>query len=291
MRCPKCGSFLEEGKDICFMCGTNIKTYDPSMDNQMSNSNQFNSDPNFSTGFNNVGNSNFNNNNVQTATGLPQSYYDRAKNNQTQNSKKKKDTDIIDFYQSHKSIVLLIILIIVLAIICLIGYNYYKKKNVEPTKEAIIGELYYIIDDGFEDVSTNSAKIYTLSGAKGSDCSINISYASTTSEDYVTEYFGTIETNLTPELDESGNVVDEMDVYKSQQSSSEINGQTWYYLNIFYRKDKTSEEYNSLKYRYLAIVHKGYSYSIVLTNNSSSSACNTALDSFASSLEFVENNE
>lgn len=289
MRCPKCGSFLEEGKDICFMCGTNVKTYDPNMDNQMNNFNQTNSDPNFSTGFNNISNNNYNNI-PKTATGLPQSYYDRAKKNLMANPNKKKDTDFIDFYQSHKTIILLVVLIIVLAIICLIGYNYYKKKNVEPVKEALIGDLYYTISDDFEDVSTNNANIYTLSGSKGSDCSINITHASTTSEDYVTEYFTTIETNLTPELDEEGNVVDEMDVYKSQQSSSEINGQTWYYLNIFYKKDKTSTEYNSLKYRYLAIVYKGYSYSIILTNNASSTSCNTALDSFASSLEFVESN-
>jgi predicted nucleic acid-binding Zn-ribbon protein len=60
MRCPKCGAFMEQGKDICFMCGTNAKTYVPANNN---NNNNFNRpvDSAFGSG------ANFNNNNNNNA--------------------------------------------------------------------------------------------------------------------------------------------------------------------------------------------------------------------------------
>ena len=33
MRCPKCGAFLEQGKVVCNMCGTNSTTYVPEVTN------------------------------------------------------------------------------------------------------------------------------------------------------------------------------------------------------------------------------------------------------------------
>ena len=27
MRCPKCGAFIEDGKDTCFMCGANVNSF------------------------------------------------------------------------------------------------------------------------------------------------------------------------------------------------------------------------------------------------------------------------
>ena len=60
MRCPKCGAFMEEGKDVCFMCGVNVRTYVPQNNNMNFNNgyNNNNVDPAFGSG------ANFNNGNL-----------------------------------------------------------------------------------------------------------------------------------------------------------------------------------------------------------------------------------
>ena len=56
MRCPNCGAFLEQGKVICNMCGTNSTTFVPPNNN---NNNFGSNDGMFSTGMN-TGNGNYN---------------------------------------------------------------------------------------------------------------------------------------------------------------------------------------------------------------------------------------
>jgi len=86
MRCPKCGAFMEEGKDVCLMCGVNVKTYVP--ETNMNNS-FGNGDSAFGSGndFRNPNIGGFNRNNVN--------------NNDYKNASyaplKNEDKDIFDF--------------------------------------------------------------------------------------------------------------------------------------------------------------------------------------------------
>ena len=274
MRCPKCGAFLDPGKDVCFMCGVNIKTYVPdsnsfaSQNKDFGSGNQYaNPTPNFTNNSNNV--PSWQQNNKALA--------------------KAKEKDIFDIYGEHKTVFRIVLLIILVLIIIFIGFKYYQSKTKEKPLVPRIGDLYYEVDDNFDDTSANSRDglMYTLSGDKGSACSIMIMSTQASSENFVEQYFEQVKGQLDPELDKDGKVVDPMRIYSPQESSITINGTKWYYLNIFYRKDANSE-FNILKYKYLVAINKGYSYSVILSNNANSNACNSGLDNFVKSLEFVE---
>lgn len=275
MRCPKCGAFLDDGKEICFMCGANVRTYVP--DN---NGNNFNVDANFSSG--NV-NNNFSSNNRFVNNRTPQK---ETWKNVTADDEK----DIFDFYEEHKKLIRIILIVILAAGLAFGGFKYYQYKTAPVPDTPVVGNLYYEVDSNFDDLSgssSTSSKQYTLSGDKGSDCTISVSMATTTSENHVSEYFANVLETLEPSRDKEGNIENELDVYSSQEKNVAIQDVTWYSLNVYYRKDLDSD-FNILKHKYLSIVHKGYSYDIALTNNANSSQCNLSLDNFVRSLKFID---
>jgi len=273
MRCPKCGAFLDDGKEICFMCGANVKTYVPN-----NNGNNFNVDSNFSNG--NMNNS-FNNNRFSNNVATQRETW----KNVTVDDEK----DIFDFYEEHKKTIRIILIVILIVALVFGGFKYYQYKTTPVPDTPVIGNLYYEVDSSFEDLSgsSSSGKQYTLSGDKGSDCTISITMASTTSENHVSEYFASVLEDLEPSRDKEGNIENELDVYSSQEKNVTIQDVTWYSLNVYYRKDLDSD-FNILKHKYLAIVHNGYSYDIALANNVNSSQCNLSLDNFVRSLKFID---
>ena len=281
MRCPKCGAFLDPGKDVCFMCGVNVKTYVPdnnsfAAQNQGYNSNdgQFKSGKDFSSP-----NPNMNQYNNQPGT-------DSWRGVKTP----KDDKDIFDFYAEHKLVIRIVLLIVLVLILIFAGVKYYQYKTKPVELVPVVQNLYFEVDDSFEDLSGSGRGgelKYTLSGDKGSDCSISVAVGSTTSENYVEEYFALAKNSLEPELDKDGEVVDPLKIYSAQENTITLNGTKWYYMNVFYRKDLESD-FNVLKYKYMTVVNRGYYYSILLSNNSNSASCNSGLDNFVKSLEFIE---
>ncbi len=273
MRCPKCGAFLDPGKDVCFMCGVNIKTYVPDSNSFASQNKDFGS-----------GN--------QYANPTPPTSMNNNVPSWQQNNKalaKANEKDIFDIYGEHKTVFRIVLLIILALILIFAGYKYYQSKTKPKPLVPLINDLYFEVDENFDNTSASSrdGALFTLSGDKGSDCSIAITTGANNSEDYVEEFFALQKANLDPEIDKEGNVVDPTKIYSPQENSITINGTKWYYLNIFYRKDSESD-FNILKYKYLVAINKGYSYNIVLTNNTNSNVCNAGLDNFVKSLEFVE---
>ena len=229
MRCPNCGAFLEQGKVVCNMCGTNSTTYVPEVTN-----NNFNNDGMFSTGMN-TGNGDF-------------STYNPAINNYKNVSTKKEyhdvelvpvkngEADIFDFFSSNKKLLTFGGIILLFAVIALAGWKYYDVRSKEPVLEPVFSELYYEVDGGFRDVSTsNGTKLYTKTGDKGSDCSIKINYGASTSDDHVYEYFANIHANLEPEKDTNGKIVNQLDVYTPSEGSMKLNENTWHYINLFFK--------------------------------------------------------
>lgn len=292
MRCPKCGAFMEQGKDVCFMCGTNAKTYVPNNNN---NSN-FNRpvDSNFGSGANFSNNSDFG-----SGGNFSNSNYNQMKENYLNSKKdyrnveikpvKNGERDMFDFFSENKGKIKIVLLVALIILLCVIGNAYYKHKIKETEQLPVFKNLYFEVDESLQQVSnnSNSGVAFNKSGTKGTDCSITITIGSSTSGDHVKDWFTAQKVALNPELDQTGKVVDDLDIYTSQESSLTLNDSSWHYLNIFYKKDLTSQP-TQLRYKFLTSMYKGYYYDIVLVNNSNDSACTASLDNFSRSLKFLD---
>ncbi len=325
MRCPKCGAFMEDGKDICLMCGTNVKTFGgPNMmssnqpnsfnnfannfNNANNNTNAFSANGfnNMNQGYNNFNNGNFNNVNYNQNFGSGMDSFGQGQGPSFPNQKnnfnnandyrnvsydniKSEDKDIFDFFSENKKVLKFLGVLLLILGLSFAAYKYYEHRTKPAKIEPVMQNLYYEIDSSFQAVSENNngAVIYSKSGDKGSACSISISTGSSTEGDHVKEYFSSLKKNLEPELDNNLNVVNELDIYTPQDSSFTLNNTTWYYLNIFYKKDKKSEP-TTLRYKYMTSLYKGFYYDIALINNSNDAQCNASLDNFAKSLMFID---
>ena len=278
MRCPKCGAFLEEGKVVCQMCGTNINEYVP---NQNFNNFNTNRDANFGSG------NDFRNPSVGVNFQKSASNFNDYKKAQLA-PLKDEDKDIFDKYAEHKTLIQTCLILLVFAIIAFVGYKYYGSKSKEIAIEPIIGNLYFTIDDSLVMTSQNNNTLtYSKSGGKGNACSITVTSGTGTSGDHVREFFYTRKAALAPELDSSANVVDPLDVYTTSENEFQLKDNTWYFLNIFYKENDNSDP-TILRYKYLTSMYGGFYYDIELVNNSNDEQCNASLNNFAKSLEFIE---
>ncbi len=289
MRCPKCGAFLEQGKDVCNMCGTNAKTYVAAGSFSNGNSN----DGMFGSGRGNGDFSSYNPANNPNYNRMKEDYNNNRNDykNVELRPVKNGERDIFDFFSENKKIVTVVLFAVILAIIGFAGFKYYQHRNKAIELEPVLQTLYYEVDESFQEITgNNSGKVYIRSGSKGNDCSISVSFGASTSDNHVKEFFTLKKSTLEPEKDASGNVVNELSIYTPVENDTLINKTTWHYLNIFYRKDLNSEP-TVLRYRYMSALDKGYFYDIELINNSNDLSCSSALDNFAKSLQFVEAKE
>jgi len=255
MRCPKCGAFMDEGRDICFMCGVNVKTYNPSMQ----------------------GNGFYGQQGGSAFPGLND--YDNI-----YNSVKNGDKDVFDFFADNKLLVSFISFLAVIAVIFVTGLIYYRVKSKTVKLQPVIGQLYYKVDDVFKSIGDGQ---YSLSGEKGSTCNITVSVDSNSTADHVDTLFTSLKAALEPERDSKLIVVNKTQIFTAQEGSIDINGSKWYYLNIFY-PEKDGGTATILKYRFLTSVVNGFAYNVELKNNSNESQCSAALDNFVRSFQFLE---
>ncbi len=283
MRCPKCGAFMEDGKNVCLMCGVDVTTYIPESN---MGGNKFNGDSAFGSGndFRSPNTSSYSpmgNNNNNRFNDYRKADYSPVKN---------EDKDIFDKYQENKKLINTILILVLIGIIAFAGFKYFEHKNKPVVLEPKFQSLYFVVDEGFEAVKGNSQGqvTYIKSGSKGNACSISITSGASTSGNHVKDYFKARKDALEPELDSSGKVVNELDVYTAQEGDFKLNSSDWYYLNIFYKATASSKDATVLKYKYLTSLYKGYYYDIELVNNSNDASCSASLDNFASSLKFVE---
>ena len=276
MRCPKCGAFLEEGKTSCYMCGVDFNKMNSSSNNSefggASSTNGFN--PNLNSDYlkkKEEYNNRFND-------------YKNVKFDASVNQ----DKDIFDIFAQYGKIIKIGLVVFSLIIISIVLYKYSQNKSEFKPVEPVIGSLYYKVNDDFIAVSNqNNVFVYNRTGEKGSDCSITIQYSAGTSEDHVKELFSAVKKNHAPVRDKNNNIAVELNDYSSQESSLSINNSTWYYINLFYRKDLNSE-FTQLRYKYLTAVYQGYYYDVALVNNGNDLTCSSSLDNFAKSLTFVK---
>ncbi len=294
MRCPKCGAFMEEGKDVCFMCGTNIRTYNP-MDN--ANNTSFNNSDDTSGMFGS-GSGSVNKNNNYGYNNQPNSYEQAKENykNRFNNYRegvniqpvKNGEHDIFDFFSENKKVIRVVLFLVIAGIIAFAGNAYYKSKTKEKPVVPVLMNLYYEVDESFKLTDqSNNKRVYSKSGATGNDCSIEVTVKTGLSGNHVQDWFKEIKDSKEPEKDLNGEPVRELDIYTPQQGSIDVYEKQWHYLNLFYRLTEKGDP-THLKFRYLSSTYNGYFYDIMLVNISNDALCSASLDNFSKSIKFIE---
>ncbi len=313
MQCPNCGAFVEDGKAICTMCGAPLNNSQSSGanygygnnvygqmafdNNGFNNANAFNSNAynqNYNNNFNQGPGQSFNNSNINNGGGFsnPSTNWNNQPSdykNITYDTIQKDDRDIFDFFADNKKLISFFSFVLIIGLLIFAAYQYNKYKSKPLELEPKLLSLYFEVDSSLQSVSSNSQNtmVYTKSGAKGSSCSITISYGSATSNDHVKEYFTQVKKDLEPVRDNTNKIVNNLDIYTPSESNMKINDAIWYYLNIFYKGNNTSNP-TLLKYKYLTSIYKGYYYDVELINNGNDSSCSASLDNFAKSLQFID---
>ena len=267
MNCPKCGNYVDDGKEYCFMCGTKL------------GGNEFSS----------PGRSDFNPSLNEDYYRKKEEYNNRLNNYRDVEIKRVENDkrDFIDIYTEYK-LFFRIGEFLALAGICFAIFLWIAKgNNKDVVLSPILEELYFKVDDKLTNTNSgNGAFVYSLSNSKGTSCSITIGLDSQNSSDHVQDYFLSREASLAPTYDDSGSVVDNMLIPLYQNGSLRINNNEWFYLNVFFRKNP-SDNYTSLRYKYLSAGYNGRFYNIELANYEDSIECNALLDSFLRSLKFI----
>jgi hypothetical protein len=275
MRCPKCGAFMDEGRDVCFMCGTNVKSYTPGMQGMNNNANYYNQNTNMQGGFQG-------NNQAGAFPGLND--YDNIYNNVKNN-----DKDVFDFFSDHKELIKFLTFLFIVAVVGITGLIYYKVKTKTVAEVPVLNQLYYEISDEFKLTKDGE---YSLSGETGSSCNITVGSEGNSASDYVDALFENIKHALEPNRDPYKlTILNKLDIYTTQTGTIELgpenNKTKWFYMNVFYPKTVGGDPI-LLKRRYLTTVYKGYSYSIELRNNDNDPKCSGGLDNFVNSLKFLD---
>ncbi len=260
MRCPKCGAFMEDTRDVCFMCGTNVKTYNPAMQNY----------------------------NQQQANAFPTN----GDYSQIYNSVKKEDSDIFDFFSDHKGLVSFLGFLLVLGVLFISGLIYYKAKTKEVVLKPEFGQLYYKAEpELFTAGATPGYYTYGAIGSeKGSSCSVSVVAVENTSTNAVYDVRKNLKKSLEPERDSKVEVLDPLKIYTLSEGEVVINNTSWSYFNVFYPQ-KAYNTATLLKKRVLVVVYNGFAYSVTFDNTNNDTKCAAALDSFERTLMFIKDSE
>lgn len=270
MQCPKCGVYLEDDRDTCFMCGTKItNTPESNLNNEFSNNTEinFNSDylakkEEYENRFNDYKNVNIDD-------------YNNDK------------PDIFDIIGKHKRMFKTIAVVVVILIVTLIVSAIVKYKIDSKKTKPILIDLYYEIDETFNVQEGKNAIQYSKT-VNGSQCTITINAVKDASASHAAQYFIEMKKNIEPTKDKDGNIVNELDEYIEKAGRRTVNGSVWETLGISYRPDATSTSYSLLKYKYLSSTHNDYSYDIVFINEKNNQNCAIDLEKFTQSLKFIE---
>ncbi len=277
MNCPKCGSFIEEGKEYCFMCGTKIGSGE----------------------FQSPGRSDENPSLNEEYYRKKEEYKNRLRNyrdvevKRADNEKK----DIFDIYAEHNVLFKTVVLLIIVGVGFFIFFKIKTNQTKLAEKQGVANDLYYEVSSLMS--KSGDGNVYSLSNGVGADCSIRVLYEASTSKDFKEDLYKIVEQEYVPQYDDKGNLEVGTQVPLYQKGELQINGTSWYYINVLFKANE-GDNYTFLKHKYLATTKNGFGYTIILTNNTIVSLnsranenpnyfkCVHILDGFTRSLEFVK---
>lgn len=396
MKCPNCGSFIDDGREVCFICGANISEAASTANGNFNNNQSFN-DNNMNQGFNNSnnmnmgnmdgqsynnmgqvpdmnqnfgmdqntgmnqmpenagfganqnyneypnngmygnqmyggGNNNFDNggfganvsstsysdtsgnmldNSPQFSTGMGDSSKSFGTNNGGFNTSngysiksnlqeelnkngsekyfKNGEKDIFDFIEEHKMIVRIGLCVLLVVILFLAGRLYYNARLRETEPTGVVGNLYLEYDKSLVATSASNALVLSRNNGVNSDCVITINTNGATSDTYVDDIFKETLKKYEPERDVNYNIINNLDIYSTQQGSYDLAGVNWNYLNVFYKDNEQSQSFKILKYIVLTSNYKGVNYNVEVKNSSNDTSCRYSVDNVIKSFRFVEN--
>ena len=271
MQCPKCGVYLEDDRDTCFMCGATIANN--------SDSNMFNNE------FSNNTENNFSSEYLAKKEEYENRFNDYKKINIDNYNNDKQD--IFDFFSKHKKTVRIVSIILIILVVSGIIYAIAKYKIDSKKTKPVLVDLYYEVDDAFNVQGNKNAMQYSKT-ITGGQCIIIIYSTKDSSSNHAAQYFSEMKKNIEPQKDNEGNIKNPLEEYLEKTGSRTINGVDWQTLNISYRADVDSSSFSVLKYRYLSATYNGYSYDIVLSNEKNNQSCAIDLENFAQTLKFIE---
>lgn len=277
MNCPKCGSFVEDGKEYCFMCGTKIGRGD----------------------FQSPGRTDENPSLNEEYYRKKEEYKNRLNNYRDVEIKRRDNEkkDIFDIYQEHNILFRTVVLLIVVGVGFFIFFKIKGNQVKVPEKTGIANDLYYEVSSLMSKAGDGNE--YTLSNGTGADCSIKVVYEASSSKDFKEDLYTAVENNYIPAYDEKGNLEVGAQIPLYQKGDIQINGVSWYYINVLYKTNE-GDNFTFLKHKYLAATKNGFGYTLILTNNTSVGlnssnsenrdyyTCVHILDGFMRSLEFVK---
>lgn len=273
MKCPKCGSYVEDNKTRCFMCGTQIN------ENENIAFNYENNNQDFSNGMIDE--------KIEEKKEAYNERFNDYRNVDINESATKKD--IFDFVSEHKKGIRIFFIILFIVLLIFSGIKIYQYKNKPQELKPVLNSLYYEVGDEFKSINeTKNSKEYSISNTVGVDCYIHVSYGISTSANHVNEYFDSIKKKLSPTTDREGNISNELEVYQEQTNTTTINDTTWNYINFYYRSNLDTNQYNILRYKNYSTVSDGNYYDIELANYNNTTTCNASLDNFVKSLKFIK---
>ena len=194
MRCPKCGAFLDEGRETCFMCGGKI-------DSSISSFSQ---------------NETINN-------------FEDAQTNFEIKSHKDEQSDSIQNKGSVFKRISMIIIAVVVSFVIIIVINFFKSHDDEIVKKPVFGNLYFQVDESFELNIKESDKLFYLKDNNlENECSMEVVKARNSDDNHESVYFDSIRIML--EEDSINNLT----TYQTKDGKINVNGVLWFYFNVLY---------------------------------------------------------
>lgn len=280
MNCPKCGNYVDDSKEYCFMCGTKLNK------GGFSSGNRFNENPSLNEDY----------------YRKKEEYKNRMNNYRNVEIKRGADEkkDIFDLYAEHEVAFKIVCLSIAVVIGLLIYFKLASTDQKDTIKKPLLQNLYFKVSEEMEQTSSsNGSTLYSISDESGLGitCSLQAAVSVTNSNKEVEQAFENVKLDKTKDIYDDKLNLNGQEVPLFQNGEIELNHVKWYYLNVLYNKSAAeADKYTNLKERYLATSYSGYFYALVLTDNSStgsdaSNHCQSIFDSFLRSVEFVEATE
>ena len=180
------------------------------------------------------------------------------------------DSDISNKKKFNINMIFNLLSVIIFFITMIFLYFKFIAPNNKPSIENFGGLTYKIDSDFILESEAGGIRYYTY----GSSCALKVSYGPTVeTQGFIDSYFEQVKESFSNS--------------KTSLTEMNINGNNWTEIRVFdFEKNAAASNGYAeiLRYKYVAIVHKGNFYDIVFANDSDDNRCSAMFDKFQQSL-------